>query len=441
MKSPIRFIINPAVFIAGLIRGTGMCCRRPKAGASPRNASKFAHLRQRFAGDGEIDQDDLFRRRVNSGGNCVRVVGVSLVSLLLLAVASFAYADNKLSANDLTEGGNLESDTGANFLAEWWYLNGHLQLEAEDGEKRAVGWFAVMGHQESPLINDGMGNQLSHMLKFSALYDEDGTNHFVYNETFIPRSFLEYAIGIHKPYLAYHFPMTSSTFFGAASTGYTVNDQLNGINFTMFFKPGVEKTVDQSEAPLNFTTYEYGNGKIGGTITLDGKQFFVKKGNAYFDHMIPTSPDTPWPTKMNGWSWAEITTHKYQAVIYAIRSLEDGFDAYSYKHLTIINQDTGEVEAEFSDDDVEIIESDWVEEPAFGVYRPQSVTYRAGNYEVSVHADQKVNFDRTSQEHIGFVDFMAYQPQGAAIKHGNKTHHGNAFYEYLVSDAGAANQP
>jgi len=66
-----------------------MCRRRLKAGASPRNASKLpsaslhlalrdsrrlfriapsnsvAHLRQRFAGDGKIDQDDLFCRRVN----------------------------------------------------------------------------------------------------------------------------------------------------------------------------------------------------------------------------------------------------------------------------------------------------------------------------------------------------------------------------------------
>jgi hypothetical protein len=42
-----------------------MCRRWPKAGASPLNASKFAHLRQRFAGDNQIDQDDLFDCQVN----------------------------------------------------------------------------------------------------------------------------------------------------------------------------------------------------------------------------------------------------------------------------------------------------------------------------------------------------------------------------------------
>jgi len=361
--------------------------------------------------------------------------------LLLLFVSSSAHAENKLSANDLTEGGHLEADMNANFLAEWWYLNGHLQLEAEDGEQRSVGWLAVMGHQESPLIDFGMG-QMSHMLKFSALYDEGSNNHFVYNDTYIPRSDIDNAIGIHKPYLMFHFPNSSSAFFGAATTGYTVNDQLNDIAFSMFFQPRVEKTLDQSETPMNFTTYEYANGKIGGTITIDGKQFFVKKGNAYFDHMIPVSPDYPWPTKMNGWSWAEITTQKYQAVIYAVRSLEDGFDAYSYKHLTIINLETGQVEEEFGGDDVEIVETDLFYEPAFGVSRPQSVTYRAGDYEVTIHADEVVNFDRTSPgDHFGFVDFMAYQRHEATIKHGYRTLRGNAFYEYLVSDMGAAGTP
>lgn len=372
----------------------------------------------------------------------VRVRALSIFLLLVfIGSASAAYAGNTLSANDLTEGGHLETDTGAHFLAEWWYLNGHLQLEAQDGEKRSVGWFAVMGHQESPLIDLGSG-QLSHILKFSALYDEDGTNHFVYNDTYIPRAEIYNTIGIHKPYLMIHFPQSSSVFFGAAATGYTVNDQLNDIDFTMFFKPDVEKTLDQSEAPLNFTTYEYANGNIGGTITLDGKQYFVKKGNAYFDHMIPTTfEDVPWPVKMNGWSWAEVTTKRYQAVIYAIRSLADGFDAYSYKHLTIIDRDTGEVKDEFDGNEVQIIEGDDYYEPAFGVSRPQRVTYKAGDYEVSVYADAVVDFDRTSPLDLsGFVDFMAYQRHGASIKRNYRTYRGNAFYEYLVSDAGAAGQ-
>ena len=360
-------------------------------------------------------------------------------TIILLATVIFltvAKADNKLSANDLTEGGHLETDSGAYFLAEWWYLNGKLELEAADGEKRSVGWLSVMGHQESPSITDG-NIQLSHLLKFSALYHEDGTNRFVYNETFIPRSDIYNTIGIHKPYLMFHYPGTPSTFFGSASTGYTVNDELENIDFAIFFKPRVEKTMEQTEAPLNFTTYEYANGKIGGTITIDGKQYIIKKGNAYFDHMVPTA-EVPWPIKMSGWSWAEVTTPRYQAVIYAIRSLADGSAGYTYKHLTLIDLKTGDVTADFHGDEVEIIESDWIEEMTFGVARPQSVTYKAGEFEVSVYADNVTIFDRTTPDLIGFVDFMAFQQRGATIRRDYRTFHGSAFYEYLVSDVGAA---
>jgi hypothetical protein len=342
---------------------------------------------------------------------------------------------NKLSTSDLTEGGHLGTDSGAFSFAEWWYLNGKLELEAEDGEKRSVGWFSTMGHQDSPSITDG-NIQLSHLFKFSALYNEDGTNHFVYTDTYIPRSAVNNFIGIHKAYLLFHYPDTPSAFFGSAATGYTVNDQLENIKFSMFFKPQVNKTLEQAGTPLQFTTCVYANGKIGGTITIDGKQFFVKKGNAYFDHMIPTA-DIPWPMKMNGWSWAEVTTQRYQAVIYAIRSLDDGFKEYSYKHLTLIDLENGEVVAEFHNEEVEIIEGDWKEETTYGVSRPQSVTYKAGKFEASVFADSTATLDRNIPGLIGFVNFMAYQKKGATVKRNDRTFSGSAFYEYLVSDKGA----
>ncbi|CAB1059257.1 hypothetical protein D1BOALGB6SA_4015 [Olavius sp. associated proteobacterium Delta 1] len=339
-------------------------------------------------------------------------------------------------SNDLTEGGHLETDSGAFSFAEWWYLNGKLELEAEDGEKRSVGWFSTMGHQESPSITDG-NIQLSHLFKFSALYNEDGTNHIVYNDTYIPRSAVSNFIGIHKAYLLFHYPNTPSVFFGSAATSYTVNDQLEIIEFSMFFKPQVNKTLEQARTPLKFTTYEYANGKIGGSITIGGKQFFVKRGNAYFDHMIPTA-DIPWPMKMNGWSWAEVTTPRYQAVIYAVRSLDDGFEAYTYKHLTLLDRKTGEVVTEFHDEQVEIIEGDWKEETTYGVSRPQSVTYKAGKFEVSVFADNTATLDRNLPGLNGFVNFMAFQKKGATIKRNDRTFSGSAFYEYLVSDKARA---
>lgn len=360
------------------------------------------------------------------------------VLMILGSYVPLTNAHNRLSSNDLTEGGHLETDTGAPFLAEWWYLNGKLELEAEDGEQRSVGWFAVMGHQESPSITDG-NIQLSQMLKFSALYNEDGTSHFSQTSTFVPRSVVQNFIGIHSPYLMFHYPNSPWTFFGAASTGYTINDTLDDIDVTIFFKPRVVKTVEKTDAPLSFTTYEYGNGIIGGTITINGKEFLVKRGNAYFDHMIPTAKG-PWPMEMNGWSWAEVTTRRYQAIIYAIRSLADGFSRYSYKHLTFINRRTGRVEAEFYGDDVEIIEDDWTPETSFGVSRPATVVYRAGDFEVSVHADNVATFDATSPDMVGFVDFMAFQRWGATITRNHRTFSGNAFYEYLVSDLGLASQ-
>lgn len=336
--------------------------------------------------------------------------------------------------NDLTEGGHLETDSGAFSLAEWWYLNGQLELEAEDGEKRSVGWFSTMGHQESPSITDG-NRQLSHLFKFAALYAEDGTHRFVYDDVYIPRSTIDNAIGIHKTYLLFHYPDTSSAFFGSAATGYTVNDQLDNIEFTMFFKPRVKKTQEQVTVPLQFTTYEYAGGKIWGTLTIDGKQFWVKRGNAYFDHMIPAA-DAPWPMKINGWSWAEVTTPQYVAVIYAVRSLDDGFDAYTYKHLTVLDRKTGAVAAEFYNEEVEIIEGDWKEETAHGVSRPRSVAYKAGEFKVSVSADNTATLDRSLPGLLGFVNFMAFQKKGATIERGDRTFRGSAFYEYLVSDMG-----
>jgi hypothetical protein len=44
--------------VESIINGIGICRRRLKAGASPRDTSKFTHLRQCFADDNPMDQDD-----------------------------------------------------------------------------------------------------------------------------------------------------------------------------------------------------------------------------------------------------------------------------------------------------------------------------------------------------------------------------------------------
>ena len=58
---------------------------------------------------------------------------------------------------DFTEGGHLETDFDVNFMAEWWYLNGEAVLVASDGEKRDLGFFVVLAHQESPMFNLHIG--------------------------------------------------------------------------------------------------------------------------------------------------------------------------------------------------------------------------------------------------------------------------------------------
>ena len=68
----------------------------------------------------------------------IETLTATTILFVITLSLTIAKADNKLSANDLTEGGHLETDSGAYFLAEWWYLNGTLELEAGDGENDTV---------------------------------------------------------------------------------------------------------------------------------------------------------------------------------------------------------------------------------------------------------------------------------------------------------------
>ncbi len=57
--------INPANFYVGLIAAQGSAAAGRQAGASPRHTRRSTYLRQRGAGDNQIDQDDLFDCQVN----------------------------------------------------------------------------------------------------------------------------------------------------------------------------------------------------------------------------------------------------------------------------------------------------------------------------------------------------------------------------------------
>jgi hypothetical protein len=350
---------------------------------------------------------------------------------------------------DLTEGGHLETDFGANFMAEWWYMNGDARLVASDGEKRDIGFFVVMSHQESPMFADLYQSpvNLSHLLTSYGIYFDDGTTIFNYTEAFVPQAVVGDYIALGTPYVDYTYPdpFDLKRFYGSALQEYNLDYTSDDIVMDLFFKTKIDKTIDQADEPLNFTTYEHSYGTLHGSIILDGKRYTVTQAEGYMDHMISIGDCPPdcslpictWPMSMHGWTWFEVTTKKYQAVAYAVRSLEDGNETYTYKHLTLLNKHNGKVLAEYSGNDINITESNWIIEGDYNRERPSVVTFLTSDLNVTLDAKTVVYFNRSDPINaIGFVDFMAFQPNGATIQYNGNIEEGSAFYEYLVSDWG-----
>jgi len=347
---------------------------------------------------------------------------------------------------DFTEGGHLETGFDVNFMAEWWYLNGAARLVASDGEKRDIGFFVVMSHQESPIFFNPLDNdvQLSHLLTSYGLYFDDGTTIFNYTETYIPQIIVGDYIALWTPYVDYIYPDPDphelKRFNGSALHGYNLNYVSDGIVMDLFFKTKTDKTIDQADKPLNFTTYEHSYGTLHGSIILDGKRYTVTQAEGYMDHMILIGdrplPNCTWPMSMHGWTWFEVTTKKYQAIAYAVRSLDDGYDDYSYKHLTLLNKHNGKVLAEYSGANITITESNWIVEGDYNRKRPSVVTFATSDLNVIIDAETMIYFNQSKPDHIGFVDFMAFQLDGATIQYQDNIEEGSAFYEYFVSDWG-----
>lgn len=188
---------------------------------------------------------------------------------------------------DFTEGGHLETDFGANLIAEWWYLNGKIKLVASDGEVKDAGFFVVMAHQESPLIAGPGGVQLSHLLTFSTLYPDGETPTFFYTETYVPQTTISHFVSLHTPYVYYVYPGGAQRYCGSALTGYSLNYKSDDMDADLVFLPRTVKTIDQAEQPLNFITYEHSYGTLSGSIVLNNKTYTVKRGEGYMDHMYP----------------------------------------------------------------------------------------------------------------------------------------------------------
>ncbi len=365
------------------------------------------------------------------------------ISILLVMMCVVPFGTQATIA-DFTEGGHLETDFNVTiFMAEWWYLNGDARLVASDGEKRDIGFFVVMAHHESPMIVID-GTQHSHLITFYGLYFDDNATTSGYNVAYVPQIDLDNYIALHTPYVDYIYPGDDlKRFNGSALQGYSLNYISDDMDMDLFFQTNINKTIDQADEPLNFTTYERSYGTLHGSILLDGKRYTVTHGTGYMDHMIPiTSSDGTWPMDIHGWSWFEVTTKKYQAVAYAVRSLDDGYGNYSYKHLTLLNKHNGKVIAEYSGDEITITETGWIDETDYYRKRPSVVAFSTSDLNVTVNAETVVYFDYSDPSNAsGFVDFMAFQPDGAAIQYNGNIEEGRAFYEYLVTDKGVQETP
>ncbi|AKB35779.1 hypothetical protein MSSAC_1189 [Methanosarcina siciliae C2J] len=365
--------------------------------------------------------------------------------LLLVCLTGTAGAEpgnGNAAVLDYTEGGHYDTDFDADFMSEWWYQNGDMRLVGEDGEKKNLAFFIVLVHQESPTIfyDSENGTQLSNLATFYGVYPyEEATSHN-YTLTFVPRNEIENYIGFHVPYLDFNYPEGLRKFYGSALEGYRLDYAYDNMQLNLFFKPRIEKTIDSAAEPVNFTTYEYAYGKLEGSVVLDGKRYKITQADGYFDHMTPYTNNQPvWEMEMHGWSWSELTTDSYQTVFYGVRGPEDGYDDYTYKHLTLINKHTGKVIAEYSGDEVSINQGDSevVTVNGHNVERPASVQISAPDLNISINAQSVVQLDKSSLpggEPLGFVDFMSFQPDEATIEYQGDFEQGSAFYEYMISD-------
>jgi hypothetical protein len=371
-----------------------------------------------------------------------------ILLLLILCTANVAGAEpnSKNSKNaavlDYTEGGHNDTDFNANFMSEWWYQNGDMKLVAKDGEKKELAFFVVMAHQESPGLKDSSGTNLSYLSTFYGLYPSEETATYNFTRTLVPRSSIENYIEFHVPFLNFTYPDGLKRFYGSGSSGYMLNYSFDNMQLNLFFKPSIKKTVDSAIEPVNFTTYERAYGKLGGSVVLDGKEYTVVQTDGYFDHMIPYTPDQPtWEMEMHGWSWSEVTTDKYQTIFYGIRSIDDSYENYTYKHLTLINKHTGEIISEYSGDQVNVDEKYWedIEVKGRPVKRPSKLEISTPDLNITMNAQSVVQLDDTSLpggQPVGFVDFMAFQPDTATVKFKKNLEMGSAFYEYMVTDPG-----
>jgi hypothetical protein len=380
----------------------------------------------------------------------LKVIGLLLVIICLAGISdaeSSAGSSGNPECVDCTDGGYYDTDFNSDFMAEWWYQNGDMRLVGENGEKRNLAFFAVMAHQESPTLFNISGVKYSQPATFYALYPYGEPVTHNYTRMYVPRSEIGNYIEFHVPYLNFTYPGDYGRFYGSSSKGYGLNYSYDNVQLDLFFTPRVQETVDRAIEPVNFTTYERAYGKLQGTVILDGKKYRVTQADGYFDHMIPYATDQHvWGMEMHGWSWSELTTGNFQTIFYGVRAIEDGYNNYTYKSLTLINKNTGKMVAKYSGDEIGVEEGDWVNVVVKEreMKRPATIKISTSDLNISINAQSVAQLDKASlpdEQPLGFVDFMAFQPEEATIEYKGNTEKGSAFYEYMISDWGILNSP
>jgi hypothetical protein len=357
---------------------------------------------------------------------------------LSIALSATAMADPAPShLLDRSDGGHMDTDFGVASLAESWYFNGTLTLESADGDRREIGFFLAGAHQEGRVPPGGPAAS-SYISRFRGLFLEDGTTRFDYNQTFVPREAIGEYVALGTPYVDFTYPTGNVRLAGSALTGYRLRYDTDDTRISLHFIPTLKKARDDARAPLRHVSYTYDHGAVVGIVVIDGRHYFAR-GSGHFDHRLLMGETRGWAQTFHGWSWAEVTTPRYQGFVFATRSLASGYEQYDFKHLRLLDRLTGQLVADHSGDDVTITEVEWMDEPAYRRRRPLQTIYSAGDVRVSLRAEQAIPFDTAHTPTLtGFVNFMSHERESATIEHAARVETGDSFAQYLVTEMGVA---
>jgi len=121
------------------------------------------------------------------------------------------------------------------------------------------------------------------------------------------------------------YPDGLKRFYGSALPGYNLNYISEDMTMDLFFQTNIDKTIDQADKPLNFTTYERSYGTLHGSIFSDCKRYTVTHAKGYMDlapstnHQQNTNSSSPNQLERHSIYLAPKTT-RYNIPVHRIRT-------------------------------------------------------------------------------------------------------------------------